>query len=146
MAISIVFWATPFVEPYFDKTRNKGFANLINAIRFSLRGLIAACKYESAFRQELALLILLTPLGLFIATSAKDFVLLLSVNLLVLVVELLNSAVEAAVDRVGLEHHEMAGLAKDYGSAAVMLALLIAGATWITFIAQYLIDYTSIFA
>ena len=118
-------------ESDFDKASNTGLRHLINATRFSLKGLIAAFKHESAFRQELAVLLLAIPAGIWIADSLLDFVLLIAVCLLVLVVELLNSAVEAAIDRIGTEQHPISALAKDYGSAAVMISLILAGAVWL---------------
>ena len=120
----------------FDKTANTGLRHLVNATRFSFRGLTEAMRRESAFRQELALLVVLLLPAWWVTRSLVDFVILMSVSAMVLVVELLNSAVEAAVDRVGTEHHEMSGLAKDYGSAAVMIALVIAGIVWLAFIVQ----------
>ncbi|MBQ74474.1 MAG: diacylglycerol kinase [Gammaproteobacteria bacterium] len=115
----------------FEKASNTGLRHLINAARFSRNGLIAAFKLESAFRQELAMLLFAIPAAIWIADSLLDFVLLMAVCLLVLVVELLNSAVEATIDRIGKEHHPISALAKDYGSAAVMLSLIIAGAVWL---------------
>ncbi len=115
----------------FDKQANTGIRHLLNATRFSLQGLAAAVKRESAFRQELALIVLLTPLGVWIAETLVEFALLLGVALMVLVVELLNSAIEAAIDRFGEKPHPLAGLAKDYGSAAVMISLIIAFMVWV---------------
>lgn len=117
-------------EPHFDKAANTGVRHLINATRFSWRGLVAAIKGEAAFRQELAMILVLIPTGIWIAESLLDFALLLTVCLLVLVVELLNSAIEATLDRVGEEHHRLTGLAKDYGSAAVMVTLAMALIVW----------------
>lgn len=121
-------------EPCFDKAANTGMTHFVNALRFSLRGLIEAFRRESAFRQELAILVLLIPLGLWIAETALEFVALMGVCGFVLVVELLNSAIEAAVDRAGRDHNELAGLAKDYGSAAVMVSIVVAGILWLTFL------------
>ena len=123
----------------FDKNANTGVRHLVNATRFSIRGLAQAFRRESAFRQELALLALLVLPGLWLAQSLHDFVILMGVSAMVLVVELLNSAVEAAIDRVGTDHHEMSGLAKDYGSAAVMVSLVIAGAVWLAFLVERLV-------
>jgi diacylglycerol kinase (ATP) len=117
-------------ESAFDKSSNTGLRHLINATRFSRQGLIAAFQRESAFRQEIALIAVLIPAGIWIAESLLDFILLLAVCLLVLVVELLNSAVEAAIDRISNEHHPISGLAKDYGSAAVMISLVMMGMVW----------------
>ena len=122
----------------FHKSGNTGLAHLRNSVRFSYKGLIAAFKYESAFRQELAFLVLLIPLGLWISNSALQFTLLMVVASFVLVIELLNSAVEAAIDRISLEHHPLSGRAKDLGSAAVMVALILAGAVWLVTLLEYL--------
>ena len=124
-------------KSYFDKSSNTGIRHLINATRFSMQGLKSAFMYESAFRQELTLLVCMIPVGLIISPSPKEFVLLMAVSVFVLVVELLNSAIEAAVDRIGMEHHPKSELAKDYGSAATMMALLIAGSVWATVIVGY---------
>lgn len=123
-------------EPYFDKSSNTGWTHFFNATRFSLMGLTEAFRRESAFRQELAILIVLIPLGIWISRSVLDFVILMGVSGMVLIVELLNSAIEATVDRSGTEQHELAGLAKDYGSAAVMLSLAVSGMVWLTFLLQ----------
>ena len=108
----------------------KGLKRLINACFFSMAGFKATWQHEEAFRQEVVLLLVTTPLALWLAPGAIEKVLLIGSVVLVLLVELLNSAVEAVVDRVGLEHHELSGRAKDIGSAAVMLALIWAAATW----------------
>ena len=118
-------------ESSFDKASNMGLRHLINATRFSRQGLVAAFRRESAFRQEIVLILVLIPPGIWIAESPVDFVLLMAVCLLVLVVELLNSAVEAAIDRIGNKHHPISALAKDYGSAAVMISLIIVGMVWL---------------
>jgi diacylglycerol kinase (ATP) len=116
-----------FVE---SKPNGSGFSRLIKATHCSILGFKAAYKHEAAFRQELLLIILLTPIAFFISQSFADFVALMVVMLLVLIVELLNSAIESVVDRIGLERHELSGRAKDLGSAAVTLALSIAGLVW----------------
>lgn len=117
-------------ERHFDKAENKGVQHLINATRFSLEGLRSAFTRESAFRQELLLFLILLPSGAWYAETMGVFVALMCACLLVLTVELLNSGIEATVDRVGMEHNDMAKLAKDYGSAAVMMSLLIVAAIW----------------
>lgn len=122
----------------FDKGANTGLKHLVNATKFSLNGLVEAFRRESAFRQELALIVILVAPAWWLARTLFDFVILMSVCALVLVVELLNSAVEAAIDRMGTDHHEMSGLAKDYGSAAVMVSLVIAGAVWLAFLVDRL--------
>ncbi|NIR61852.1 MAG: diacylglycerol kinase [Gammaproteobacteria bacterium] len=100
------------------------------ATRHSLAGLRAAWRHEAAFREELVALALLTPLALYLGDDGVERALLLGSWLLVMVVELLNSAVEAVIDRIGEEPHALAGRAKDLGSAAVLIALLLAVLTW----------------
>ncbi|MGR9114908.1 MAG: diacylglycerol kinase [Gammaproteobacteria bacterium] len=108
----------------------KGLKRLINAFFFSLAGFKATWSHEEAFRQEVILFIVATPLAIWLGETAVEKLLLIGSVVLLLVVELLNSAVEAVVDRVGFEHHELSGRAKDIGSAAVMLSLLWVGVTW----------------
>ena len=96
-----------------------------------MAGVAAAIRHEQAFRIELVLAAVLVPLGLYLGKSGIERALLVGSVLLVLIVELLNSAVEAVVDRVSPEQHELAGRAKDLGSAAVMLSLIGAGAAWL---------------
>ena len=111
-----------------------GLRRLLNASRYSLDGLSAALS-EAAFRQELLLAAVLVPLGVFLGATAMERALLAGSVLLVLVVELLNSGIEAAVDRVSLEDHALAKRAKDLGSAAVMLALFNAAVVWLLVLA-----------
>ncbi len=108
----------------------KGFKRLINACFFSVAGFKATWKHEEAFRQEVILLVISTPIAIWLGGSAVEKVLLIGSVVLVLLVELLNSAIEAVVDRVGLEHHELSGRAKDIGSAAVMMSLAWVAVTW----------------
>lgn len=108
----------------------KGLKRLVNAVFFSIAGFKATWQHEEAFRQEVALLLVTAPIALWLEQGAVERVLLIGSVVLVLLVELLNSAVEAVVDRVGFEHHELSGRAKDIGSAAVMLSLIWAAATW----------------
>lgn len=122
------------------KPRNTGLTRIWKATRYSLQGLSAAWQHESAFRQELVLSIILLPVSFWIADSWVEVAVLMGVCFLVLIVELLNSAVEAVVDRVGPEHHDLAGQAKDMGSAAVMLSLIMALGTWILIGAHNLLD------
>jgi diacylglycerol kinase (ATP) len=105
----------------------RGLRRLAHALRFSLSGLALAFRHESAFRQEVALALVLIPLAGLLPLPAVERVLLVGSVLLVLIVELLNSSVEAAVDRIGFDSHRLAKRAKDLGSAAVLLAL---GVTW----------------
>lgn len=115
-------------SPYKGKT---GLQRLVNATRYSFAGLAAAARHEDAFRQELMLAAVLVPLGLWFGQTGVERALLIGSVLLVLIVELLNSAVEATVDRVSLDDHNLAKRAKDIGSAAVMLALVNAAAVWL---------------
>ena len=108
---------------------------LINATRYSLAGLKAALS-EAAFRQELALALVLIPLGVYLGKGGVQRALLVGSVLLVLIVELLNSAVEAAIDRVSPELHDLSKRAKDLGSAAVMLSLVNLGVIWFLVLAN----------
>jgi len=105
-----------------------------------MKGLRAAFKYESAFRQETALLIILLPLAILLGQSIVDYSILIGSLLLVMMVELLNSALEAVVDRVGEEHHKLAGRAKDMGSAAVFIALLNVIVIWSMYSFQFFMN------
>lgn len=107
-----------------------GVKRIVRASRFSWQGLQAAYKNEAAFRQEFMLAVILAPLGLWLGESGLQKALLVSVLLLVLIVELLNSAIEAVVDRFGGEEHELSGRAKDIGSAAVFVALMNVIVVW----------------
>jgi diacylglycerol kinase (ATP) len=115
-------------SPFKGKT---GLQRVINATRYSLEGFAAAARHEDAFRQELMLAAVLVPLGLWLGNDGVERALLAASVLLVLVVELLNSAVEATVDRVSLDDHRLAKRAKDLGSAAVMMALVTVAAVWL---------------
>ena len=108
-------------SPFKGKT---GLRRLLNATRYSAEGLGAAFRHEDAFRQEVIAAVLLLPLALWLGDSGVDRALMVFSVLLVLIVELLNSAVEATVDRISLENHALAKRAKDIGSAAVMVSLL----------------------
>jgi len=105
------------------KTGATGLTRIINAFGYSMKGIRAALAHESAFRQEAFLFVIMLPLALWIGTDWLDYILLIGSLLLVLIVELLNSAIEAVVDRIGDELHDLAGRAKDMGSAAVFIAL-----------------------
>ncbi len=111
--------------------KNTGFKRVVKASVYSFNGLKAAVKNEAAFRQELLLAVIFIPLAIFLDVSALERVALIGVTVLVLIVELLNSAVEAVVDRIGSEYHELAGRAKDLGSAAVLITLLLWAYVWI---------------
>jgi len=110
---------------------NKGLTRAWHAAKNSWCGVVYAFKEESAFRQELTLLIICAPIALFLDVSILEKVALICSIIMVLVVELLNSSVEAAIDRISFEHHDLSKRAKDFGSAAVMLALLVAVLIWI---------------
>jgi diacylglycerol kinase (ATP) len=107
---------------------------VLNATQYSIAGLAAAARHEDAFRQELILVVLLTPLALWLGDSGVERSLMIGSLILVLIVELLNSAVEATVDRISFENHRLAKRAKDIGSAAVMLSLANAGVVWLLII------------
>ncbi|HTP47150.1 MAG TPA: diacylglycerol kinase [Casimicrobiaceae bacterium] len=108
-----------------------GIRRLINALFYSLSGLKLAFRHESAFRQEIALAVILIPLACVIPVGAVERVLLIASVLLVLIVELLNSSIEAAIDRIGLDTHRLSKRAKDLGSAAVLIALTALAVTWV---------------
>ncbi|MFT3803027.1 MAG: diacylglycerol kinase [Burkholderiaceae bacterium] len=108
-----------------------GPRRLLNAARYSMQGLRAAFRHEAAFRQELALCVVLVPLALWLPFSSLERVLLIGSLLGVLIVELLNSAIEALADLISTQAHPLAGRAKDLGSAAVMLSLAVALLTWV---------------
>jgi diacylglycerol kinase (ATP) len=110
---------------------NKGLLRAWYAMRNSWDGLVFAVREESAFRQELTLAVCLLPLALILPFDLLERLLLVGSIVLVLIVELLNSSIEAAVDRISFEHHGLSKRAKDYGSAAVMLALLMCACVWI---------------
>lgn len=115
-------------SPYKGKT---GLRRLLNAIGYSFDGLKAAYKNEDAFRQEVLLAVVLIPLTFVLEHSAMGRAMMLASVLLVIIVELLNSAVEAAVDRISLDNHLLAKRAKDIGSAAVLLSLVNLVVVWI---------------
>lgn len=118
---------TSVIDQYKGK---QGLTRLLNALGYSRDGLAAAWKNEAAFREEVLLAAVAIPLALFLAKTGVDRALLISSILFVLIVEILNSAVEAVVDKASPEHHELAKRAKDMGSAAVLLSLLNAAVVW----------------
>ena len=113
------------------KTGATGLRRIINASGYSWLGLKAAYKHESAFRQELWSAVILIPLAVYLGDSLADRAVLIVSVLFVLVVELLNSSIEAVVDRIGDEPHNLSGRAKDMGSAAVLIAIVIAVVVWL---------------
>lgn len=111
--------------------KTTGLTHLINSTKYSLQGLKSAVKNETAFRHELVLGIFAIPLALFLGDDKFEIALMIGAYLIVLIAELLNSAVECVVDRIGTERHELSGRAKDQGSAAVFVALVNCGLIWI---------------
>ncbi len=108
----------------------RGWQRVVNALHYSLDGLLAAWDHEDAFRQEVILAGLMTPAALVLPVTLVERILMIGSVVLVLIVEILNTAVEAAIDRQSYEINPLAKRAKDLGSAAVMLALLLAGGVW----------------
>jgi diacylglycerol kinase (ATP) len=120
-------------SPYKGET---GLRRLVSATRNSLAGFSEALRCEDAFRQELFLAAIFVPLAFWVGASGFERALLAASVLLVLIVELLNSAIEATVDRISFENHRLAKRAKDIGSAAVMLTLLSCALVWLTVLAR----------
>ena len=120
-----------------DRTSSKpmkaatGLRHILDATRFSIQGIKATAKSEAAFRQELFIAAILIPLSCILPVQSMNRILMIVSLLLILLVELLNSALESIVDMVSPDYHELAGKAKDCGSAAVMLSLFIAGVIWL---------------
>lgn len=113
------------------KKNPQGIKRVIKAGKYSYQGVMAAFKNEAAFREEVILACILIPLACWLDVTHIERILLICSILLVMLVELLNSAIEAVVDRISSEYSELAGRAKDMGSAAVFIAMLIAGYIWI---------------
>jgi diacylglycerol kinase (ATP) len=111
-----------------------GLRRVLNATRYSLAGLAAALRHESAFRELVVLCVVAVPAALWLGETAVERALLIATVMLALIVELVNAAVEATVDRISLENHRLAKRAKDIGSAAVMLSLVNAGVVWLLII------------
>ncbi len=114
-----------------DRYKPRGLTRVLRAVGASLRGLAGAYREEAAFRQELAFAGVVIPLGLWLGHTGSARALLIGPVLLILIVELLNSAIEATVDRIGFERHALAGLAKDIGSAAVLMSFVLLAAVWL---------------
>lgn len=113
-----------------DRPKLAGMRRLLLAFVNSWKGFRGAFRSEAAFRQEVALAVVLLPLGAYLGKSPVEKALLISSVLLVLIVELLNTAIETVVDRIGLERHELSGLAKDVGSTAVLLSFGVLVVIW----------------
>jgi diacylglycerol kinase (ATP) len=112
------------------KPGKTGLARLFDATGYSIKGIGAAWRNEAAFRQEVALCVVLFPLSFFVARSIEQWLLLTTPLFLMLIVELLNTAIENVVDRIGHERHDLSGQAKDMGSAAVLICLLLLAMSW----------------
>ena len=108
----------------------QGIQRLLNATKYSMKGFKAAFQHEAAFREETCLAFILIPLAIFLGLPAVETLLLIGSVLLLMLVEILNSGIEAVVDRIGPELHPLSGRAKDLGSAAVFIAMVILGLTW----------------
>jgi diacylglycerol kinase (ATP) len=124
---------TPIMSEPSDASRLKskpGLYRLANALKYSAKGFGSAWKHEAAFRQELSLVAVALPLGLYLGENGIERALLVGSLLIILMTELLNSAVEAIVDKTSPEFHELAGRAKDLGSAAVLTSLICAATVW----------------
>jgi diacylglycerol kinase (ATP) len=118
-------------DPAVDRYKPRGLARVLRAVGSSVRGLAGAFRDEAAFRQELVFAAVVIPLGLWLGHSGVERALLIAPLILILVVELLNSAIEATVDRIGFERHALAGLAKDIGSAAVFVSFVLLTVVWL---------------
>jgi len=112
------------------KPDNTGIRRILRATKFSAQGLAQAWQHEAAFRQEVVLVLLLAPVAAWLGQTALERAVLIGCCLIVLIVELINSAIEAAIDRHGDEHHELSGRAKDMGSAAVFISLVLVAVVW----------------
>lgn len=124
--------ATSGSDPSNPHKGRTGLDRIVHATGYSVQGLRTAYRTESAFRQEVWLCLAALPLAFWLGQRWTEVILLIGSLLLLLIVELLNSAIEAAVDRVSFDLHELAKRAKDYGSAAVFIALLLCASVWLT--------------
>jgi diacylglycerol kinase (ATP) len=120
-----------------DRHKPTGITRLLRAFGYSFQGFRHTWREEAAFRQEVALALIIVPAGLYFGRSGIERAMLVSPMLLILVVEILNSAVEAVVDRSGTERHHLAGMAKDMGSAAVMLSFVLLGTVWLLILSDH---------
>jgi diacylglycerol kinase (ATP) len=120
-------------SPYKGKT---GLKRLMNAFGYSIAGTLAAFKHEDAFRQEVTLAIVLIPVAIYFGETAIHQALMIGSLLFIIIVELLNSSIEATVDRISVKHHKLAKRAKDIGSAAVFFSLINAAVIWFLILAK----------
>lgn len=111
--------------------KNHGIKRIFYAAMYSWQGLKSAIKHEEAFQQEFIAFILLATISFFLDVTAIERLAMISSLVLVMIVEILNSAIEAVVDRIGTDKHKLSGRAKDYGSFAVLMSILVATATWL---------------
>lgn len=130
---------TEHQQPISEFKSKSGFKRIIGAIGYSFDGFRTAWRGEHAFRQELVLVVVATVVALLLPVPALHKLMLIGVLILVLIIELINSAIEAVVDRVSLDRHPLSKNAKDFGSAAVFLALSLAAATWAVIVLPLLI-------
>jgi diacylglycerol kinase (ATP) len=126
------------MESFIAKPGYQGLTRIIKAAGYSAKGFRAARKYESAFRQEVVLTVALIPFAFWLGRDPVEIVILVASLLLVAIVELLNSGIEAVVDRIGDEPHNLLGRAKDMGSAAVFVVLILAAVLWLSVIIDHL--------
>jgi diacylglycerol kinase (ATP) len=120
-----------------NRDKPTGLTRVVRAFGYSLQGFRHAWREEAAFRQELTLALLVVPAGLYLGRSGVERALLVWPMLQILLVEILNSAVEAVVDRSGMERHPLAGMAKDMGSAAVLLSFGMLGTVWLLILSDH---------
>jgi diacylglycerol kinase (ATP) len=120
-----------------ERSKPTGLTRLVRAFGYSFQGFAHTWREEAAFRQEALLAVVVVPLGLYFGHSGVERALLVAPMLLILIVEMLNSAVEAVVDRAGTERHPLAGMAKDMGSAAVMLSFFLLGTVWLLVLSDH---------
>ena len=121
----------PTPQPISEFKSKGGLRRIFSAFRYSMAGFVHAWKSEHAFRQELLVVFAAIVAACLLPVTMLERLWMISVFVLVLIVELINSAIEAVVDRISLEHHHLSKTAKDLGSAAVLLTLLLAGITWL---------------
>ena len=121
-----------------DRQKTTGFTRLLRSFGYSFQGFRKTWCEESSFRQEVALSLVVIPAGLGLGHSGVERAVLIAPMLLILIIELLNSAVEAVVDRSGTDRHPLAGMAKDMGSAAVMLSFFLLGTVWVLILSDHL--------
>ncbi|HET9679245.1 MAG TPA: diacylglycerol kinase [Gammaproteobacteria bacterium] len=120
-----------------SKPGKTGIGRVIDALGYSMQGFAAAWRFEAAFRQEVLLALVLVPAAFWLASNHIELILLLASVFWVLVAELINSAIEAIVDRIGPEHHVLAGRAKDIGSALVLTSLILLAVVWVIMIISH---------